>query len=144
RLSIACALLIILGPLLTGESRAAQEPQAQSNTHVHLHWGARPGVSRYRLQLAADREFRDIVFDRMITGTETDINDLPVGRYFWRIAALNKTGALGDFSSAAGIDVAPPAPANERVLPLATATKSPALAERPRTISVRTIGGWRA
>jgi len=141
RLSIALALLLVLAPQRPDSLATAQDKSLpQSNTKVHLHWGARPGVLRYRLQLAVDREFRDIVFDRIVNGTETDVNDLPVGKYFWRIAAFTKAGTLGDFSSAAGIDIAPPAPTFEpspRPTPIAAA-------ERPRTVSVRTIGGWRA
>jgi outer membrane protein assembly factor BamB len=138
RLSIALAFLLVLTPLGIDVQAIDQSKSAsQSNTKVHLHWGARPGVSRYRLQLAADREFRDIVFDRIVNGTETDVNDLPVGKYFWRIAALTKTG-LGDFSSALGIEI--PSPTYEMPSPRPT----PSPLERPRTVAVRTVGGWRA
>jgi outer membrane protein assembly factor BamB len=140
RLALAFAFLLILTLLgLAGKATAQDNSLPQSNTKVHLHWGARPGVSRYRLQLAADRGFRDIVFDRIINGTETDVTDLPVGKYFWRIAALTKTGA-GEFSSAAGIDIQP-----STVDETASARPTPSPpGERPRTVSVRTIGGWRA
>src|SRR2546428_414463 len=70
-------------------SLAQASSQANSsNTTVRLHWGARPGVSRYRLQLARDPAFSDIVFDRVVAGNEHQINDLPPRRYFWRIAPL--------------------------------------------------------
>ena len=141
RLSIALAFLLLLAPQRTNSQASAQDQSLpQSNTKVHLHWGARPGVSRYRLQLAVDRDFRDIVFDRIVNGTETDVNDLPVGKYFWRIAALTRTG-LGEFSSSAPIEILPPATAGETPLP----RPSPAAStERPRSVAVRTIGGWRA
>src|SRR5215510_10712574 len=99
RLSLACVFLLIVA--LPPTIIAQDDPQP-GNTKVHLHWGARAGVSRYRLQLAADHDFHDIVFDRIVKGTEIEINDLPSGKYFWRIAPLTKT--LGEFSSAAAID----------------------------------------
>jgi outer membrane protein assembly factor BamB len=105
----------------------------QNNTSVHLRWGSRPGVSRYRLQLAHDRDFADIVFDRVVEGLESDINDLDPGRYFWRVAPL--TAKLGDFSSAGVIDVKPP--------PVIRPGPSPAqVGASAKEIS--TGGGWRA
>ena len=67
-----------------------------------MRWGARPGVSRYRLQLASDSAFADILFDRVVAGNDYQINDLTPGRYFWRIAPL--TDRLGEFSSAGVIE----------------------------------------
>src|SRR5580765_7055336 len=98
RLSLACALLVVVALPVLGQDN----PQP-AKTKVHLHWGARPGVSRYRLQLAADRDFHDIVFDRVVNGTEIDIKDLTAGKYFWRIAPLKQS--LGEYSSAAAIDI---------------------------------------
>lgn len=135
RLSIACVFLIVIAltaPVL------AQDNSPPANTKVHLHWGARPGVPRYRLQLATDREFRDIVFDRIVKGSEIDINDLPAGKYFWRIAPLTKT--LGEFSSVAAIDILPPDTAevdSTPPQPNVTSPKSP-----PKAIT--TVGGWRS
>src|SRR2546423_1711797 len=139
RISTICTLILIVATLVTidGVVSAQNNPQLQ-NTTVHLRWGQRAGVSRYRLQLAADVHFRDIVFDRVISGTETDVNDLAPGRYFWRIAPLTKT--LGEFSSAGTIEVAAPSP---RLL----ITPSPTPSVTPQTLpanSIVTTGGWRA
>src|SRR5437879_6204871 len=108
RRSIACALLLLVGILVTieGTVSAQDNLQPQDQPAVHLRWGPRAGVSRYRLQLAADRNFHDIVFDRIIAGNDTEITDLTPGKYFWRIAPLTKT--LGEFSSVATIEVAAP------------------------------------
>jgi len=134
RLSLACALLLTAG--LLAASSAQDNPPPQSNTKVHLHWGARPGVVRYRLQLSLDQDFRDIVFDRIVSGTATDINDLAPGKYFWRVAPLNKN--LGDFSSAAVIEITAADTATE--INPAPAVPSPS----PTPLSVTTTGGWRA
>jgi len=75
-------LLVALSLPGTGVRVTAQsQDSSQANTNVHLRWGARPGVFRYRLQLANDSWFRDIVFDRIITGNETPVDDLVPGRY---------------------------------------------------------------
>ncbi len=135
RLSLACAFLIVVA---LPQTIFAQDNPQSGNTKVHLHWGARPGVSRFRLQLAADSNFHDIVFDRIVKGTEIDINDLPAGKYFWRIAPLTKT--LGDFSSAAPIDTSQPE-TTEPALPSSTpAVNVPASAPK----AITTSGGWHA
>ncbi len=111
-------------------------PPSQNKTTVHLRWEARPGVSRYRLQLAVDRQFTDIVFDRVVTGTDIVIDDLLPGRYYWRIAAL--TTKLDEFSSPAAIDVSAqvvmtrPTPTPRTDAPILPANK------------IVTAGGWRA
>jgi len=116
--------------------------QGQS-TKVHLRWGARPGVRRYRLQLAGDREFNDIIFDRVVSGNEYEISDLVPGRYFWRVAALTTTL---EYSSAGVIDVSPASqkPSNRADVmsprqPINTPTASSATANR-----VAFGNGWRA
>src|ERR1700682_2837798 len=69
-------------------SQSQQERRTGGLTTIHLRWAARPGVNRYRLQLAMDRGFHDIVFDRVVAGTEYQISDLTQGTYFWRLAPL--------------------------------------------------------
>jgi outer membrane protein assembly factor BamB len=109
-------------------------PVSKPNTSVHLRWGPQSGVSRYRVQLAHDRAFADIVFDRVVNGYETEINDLDPGRYFWRVAPL--AAKLGEFSSAGIIEVKPPAPV---ISPQSTTSKPNVPAK-----TIPTGGGWRA
>ncbi|HVS21074.1 MAG TPA: PQQ-binding-like beta-propeller repeat protein [Pyrinomonadaceae bacterium] len=113
-----CVLVLTMVTILVGAIRMPAQTQlfpsqiqnnSQANsTVVHLHWGSRAGVSRYRLQLARDREFGDIVFDRVVNGNEFEIADLPPGRYFWRIAplaAMNAADGKIIWQAAAGADV---------------------------------------
>lgn len=136
---LAVALFILI-PFPGGVARSQQVNQIQPNTTVNLRWGPRPSVGRYRLQLAQDRNFADIVFDRVITGTQTQISDLAPGRYFWRVAPL--TAKLGEFSSAGVVDVlASPKPSRTQT-PIATTASNP-----PKNSTVNPIvagGGWRA
>jgi outer membrane protein assembly factor BamB len=73
---------------------AQTSPQAKQNkTSLHLRWSGQQGVLRYRLQLARDEQFQDIVFDRAVFGTEYVVTELGPGKYFWRIApAVKETG----------------------------------------------------
>ncbi|HXI26089.1 MAG TPA: PQQ-binding-like beta-propeller repeat protein [Pyrinomonadaceae bacterium] len=141
--SALAAALFILIPLV---SSAAQEVnQTQTNTTVNLRWGPRPGVARYRLQLAQDRDFADIVFDRVITGNQTQVNDLAPGRYFWRVAPL--TAKLGEFSSAGVVDIVARAAEplrNPTPVPTPAAISSSSPPRNPPANSIVATGGWRA
>lgn len=112
---------------------AAQDNSPQ--TSVTLRWGARPGVARYRLQLANDATFIDIVFDRVVSGHEYRMNDLPPGRYYWRVASLN--AKRGEFSSAGVIQV--PAKAVTK-----TPSPTPPAVSNKATNTVNSHGGWYA
>jgi len=147
-LTAATLLLAGLPPLSFGspfERNPSRSPtQGGQLTNAHLRWGARPGVFRYRLQLASDREFNDIVFDRVVSGNEYEVGDLVPGRYFWRVAALSDKPL--QFSSAGVIDVSPPiqkpnprADLTTPLQPVNARTPNPATANR-----VATGDGWRA
>jgi outer membrane protein assembly factor BamB len=111
--SHGCLLMLGLAVILcggvasaqVGSSTTAKTATVQTTTLVTVRWGARPGVSRYRLQLANDADFTDIAFDRIVYGHEYRVADLAPGKYFWRVASLD--GRLGTFSSAGVIEVAP-------------------------------------
>ncbi|HSP62494.1 MAG TPA: PQQ-binding-like beta-propeller repeat protein [Pyrinomonadaceae bacterium] len=151
RLSLLTAATLLLAglagqstgsPLAPNHSRAAT--QAGQLTNIHLRWGARPGIFRYRLQLASDRAFNDIIFDRVVSGNDYEISDLVPGRYFWRVAAQSDKPL--QFSSASVIDVSPPiqkpgprAELTNQRQPINTRTANPATANR-----VASGDGWRA
>jgi outer membrane protein assembly factor BamB len=132
-----CVAAICVGPALAWLAPAwAVVQDNPPQTSVTLRWRARPGVSRYRLQLANDATFIDIVFDRVVSGYEYRLNDLLPGRYYWRVASLN--AKRGEFSSAGVIEV----PANG-----GTKTPSPtppAVSNNTATTTVTSRGGWYA
>src|SRR2546421_289547 len=138
--SALAAALFILIPLVSG---AAQEVnQTPTNTTVNLRWGPRPGVARYRLQLAQDRDFADIVFDRVVTGNQTQVNALAPGRYFWRVASL--TAKLGEFSSAGVVDIVARAEPLRNPVPVPTPASRSSPPKNPLANSIEASGGWRA
>lgn len=119
----------------TGTVAQRTEPtprQTSEQTLVTVRWGARTGVTRYRLQLANDSDFADIVFDRVVYGHEYQINELLPGKYFWRIASLD--GKLGEFSSAGVIEIAKDAGSGS-IPPTGTTTGA---------LTVTTRSGWYA
>jgi hypothetical protein len=74
--------------LLPGAPPASsQRPVAtQVPPSILVRWQGKPGVNRYRLQLATDERFQDIVFDQAVEGRQYVVKDLPPGNYFWRVA----------------------------------------------------------
>src|SRR6266403_3240045 len=144
RVLLLTAAILLSGPLIVlAQGTSISDNNQASTTEVHLRWGPRPGVSRYRLQLASDSAFGDIVFDRVVAGNDYQIHDLPPGRYFWRVAPL--TGALGEFGSAGIIEVSKsntlesPAP-----LPISTPVNGASRPDIRAADRIITRGGWRA
>ena len=125
---------ICAGPALTFLAPAGAVIQENPPpTSVTLRWGGRPGVSRYRLQLANDPTFIDVVFDRVVSGHEYRLNDLPPGRYYWRVASLN--AKRGEFSSAGVIEVRANGAAK-------TPSGTPPDVSNKITTTVISRGGW--
>src|SRR2546429_4806672 len=85
-------LVIASTPAMFAQS---QTPVKQATTALHLKWPGQQGVLRYRLQVARDEQFNDIVFDRAVFGTEYLVPGLVPGRYYWRVApAVKETGTF--------------------------------------------------
>src|SRR5947209_20075300 len=58
-------------PKGTQETVQQQTRQAQDVTRsILIRWEGKPGVNRYRLQVARDRDFQDIVFDQAVEGRQ--------------------------------------------------------------------------
>jgi len=77
----------------SGQTGAARE----ISFPVTIAWNSQPGVSKYRLQIAADEKFQDVFFDGRVTGSRYVIKDLPAGYYFWRVASADSS--LGNYST---------------------------------------------
>lgn len=103
RIVLKHAFLFVLGATLIVAPRAIASAQkrrppqtsgAAQQPATRIRWSGEQGVTRYRLQLASDAEFTDIVFDRAVVGREYVVRDLPPGNYFWRVApAASETGS---------------------------------------------------
>lgn len=85
-------LLTLLLVLLTSISNTAVEAQHTTTTQAditRLKWDKQSGVERYRLQIAKDDQFNDVLFDGVVAGQEYVVKDLEPGRYYWRLTSLD-------------------------------------------------------
>ncbi len=55
---------------------------------VRCAWTEEPRADAYRLEIARDREFREIVESERVAGTEFVHGNLRAGTYFWRVSGL--------------------------------------------------------
>ncbi len=81
---------------------------------VNFVWTEAANASRYRLQVASDAEFNNIVIDQSdITGVQFAADKLAYGKYFWRLASItmDKPGGKtdqGPFSDIQTLHLQPP------------------------------------
>lgn len=105
-------LLVVITPfsftVAAAQANLSNSQKSTSGPMVTLQWDSQPGSSRYRLQIARDSLFTDIVFDAVVAGTQRQVSDLAPGKYFWRVAPLKSK--LGEFSSVRTVQVRPPSP----------------------------------
>lgn len=109
------ALTLMLGPaslFLTvfGQQTAGREIVFPTS----IQWSKQKGVTRYRLQIAGDEEFRNVFYDGRVTGERYMVRGLSPGYYYWRIAPAElRTGAfskpIGFFVSGGVVMSAKPA-----------------------------------
>jgi outer membrane protein assembly factor BamB len=126
---------------------AQKQPEArQVSIPIRIAWKEQRGVKRYRLQVARDRTFTDVVFDRLVVGLEHTINDLSPGNYVWRVAPA--AGETGAFTEAVAVDVGRPASTNQSTAsgtqPISSRTT---VSNRSTSMSLSNTGsattGWR-
>ncbi|HYO92818.1 MAG TPA: PQQ-binding-like beta-propeller repeat protein [Pyrinomonadaceae bacterium] len=97
-------LLVAAAPLFEARAQRGARPEArQVGPPIRIAWKEQPGVRRYRLQIARDPQFADIIFDRLVYGHEYTVNELPNGRYYWRIAPA--PSETGQYSQATPVQV---------------------------------------
>ncbi len=66
---------------------------------------AKTKEERYRLMIARDALYENIVLDEVITSNEFIHGDLRHGTYFWRVASVTNDGTEGQFSKTHWIEV---------------------------------------
>ena len=80
-------------------------PRADA-TQVHFAWPAGPEGSRYRLQLACDANFTDIVVDQATSSPGLSIARPPAGTYSMRVKTIEADGYEGDFGPLQSLEIA--------------------------------------
>jgi outer membrane protein assembly factor BamB len=126
--TLSLSLLVVLSlslPARTQPAATTQKPNAAAQTPVSLKlkWEAKPRVRRYRLQVALDEKFTDIVFDRAVVGLEQEVSGLQPGKYYWRVAPA--TPETGRYSTPVLIEASPLLPPTP-VVPALAVMRPPA------------------
>jgi len=67
-------------------------------------WSAVDGAVRYHLEMAADAEFKQLMDETWVSGTDAELLSLSVdslepGTYFWRVAAVDADGYESNWSN---------------------------------------------
>lgn len=154
---IALFIILLASCVSTAHVRLlAQQRTGTQQPSARLQWTGRPGVKRYRLQVARDRRFKDIVFDRIVMGNEYVLTELPQGPYFWHVApAIKETGRYSGpqqievaIPTAETASAATPTPSHApshtpSPTPLPSPTRTPAVA-RLTVMTPPVNSGWRA
>lgn len=87
---------------------AAEEP-----VEGKLRWSPSRGATAYRVEIARDDDFEEIVLRREVKGVELEWREAAPGKYFFRVAAVDADGRRGAFSQTSELLVRPPAPEPE-------------------------------
>ncbi|MGH9971763.1 MAG: PQQ-binding-like beta-propeller repeat protein [Pyrinomonadaceae bacterium] len=85
RLDLLVLLILFMVSPVVGQERAV----VSTSGLPRLQWNKAPGVERYRLQIAADERFNDVIYDGVVYGQEYVARDLTPGRYYWRVLAAD-------------------------------------------------------
>ena len=97
----------------------SEDEETSTETHPVFRWEPVKGARGYRLQLARDWAFEDIILDVYVGATDhyrlpKDKLGLPPNAYYSRVASIDKSGKESSFST-----------------PKVTVVRSPAAIERP-------------
>ena len=126
---VAAAAIVAAQPPAGAPPQEAE--QAGAETEITLRWPARPRVERYRVQVASDPRFSDIVFDGAVEGVEKKVTGLAPGKYYWRVAPAQRE--TGRYSRAEPIEVSPAGTSVAAVSPTPRPTATPNTTATPRT-----------
>ena len=79
-----------------------------------LAWKSAPGAVSYHVLLGYNPFFnRPLVDHRGIKENQVEIRGLDTGKYYWKVAAVNRDGVIGRFSSFSRFSVVKPGSASE-------------------------------
>lgn len=65
-------------------STFTQEP---GNTEIEFRWRSKYRANVFVFEISSRSDFRQIVFNKRLAGTEFKVNDLESGTYYWRVSA---------------------------------------------------------
>lgn len=78
-------------PSLSAPQSPANNAEIMGGNAVNFSWAAVADADEYRLQIATDDNFSNIIVDDVTTLTSAS-NTLPEGQYYWRVVSSNECG----------------------------------------------------
>jgi hypothetical protein len=89
----------------------AVPPVSLTSTHIRVRWQSDAPERRYRVELARDVEFHDVVSDTRVDQPTLQLARPAPGRYYLRVRAVEPDGYEGPYQAPQAIELhAPPAP----------------------------------
>lgn len=91
---------------------ATPTPRGESSTPLKLDlaWTPVVGATQYRVEIAPERDFKQIVSSGTVTGAQFRATDVAPGRVFWRVTAKDDKGHTSLPSEPRPVDVVAPDP----------------------------------
>jgi len=80
-------------------------PDPEASTTLLL-WKAVPGVQDYRIMVDYSPQFNRPLVDQVRPATSVELRGLDVGKYFWKVAAIDRNDVEGPFSEFSRFSVA--------------------------------------
>lgn len=106
-IAFLCVILTSIAVAAQVRPSTAQRVKVRdTQLSTSISWAGQPGISRYRLQVARDQEFTDIIFDQAVIGHSYSLASLPAGTYYWRVAPA--AGETGRYSAPARLEIGKP------------------------------------
>lgn len=90
-------------------SPTLEEPETGEKT-VQLRWHPSGGIQKFHFQMAADREFREVLIDEKIDQASILIPKPKPGFYYVRTSSIDAKGYEGEFSKPQSFEIKPPPP----------------------------------
>lgn len=80
---------------------------AAKGGELHMSWSTAPSAARYRVQLAKDEQFSELLVDQQVDALEMRASRPQAGHYFMRVSALDGDGVAGPYSGTHPVKVGP-------------------------------------
>jgi formylglycine-generating enzyme required for sulfatase activity len=80
----------------------------RSRSKIFMKWTSLYGASDYIVAIAKDRDFKNIVVSYTVTDTALITEPLPIGQYYWAVAAKNPIGKWSQWSKFHEFYIKPP------------------------------------
>ncbi|HVB29633.1 MAG TPA: hypothetical protein VNG91_07480 [Terriglobia bacterium] len=84
---------VIAPPSLTAPANMALTVvQAPRATRIEFKWSPVAGAGAYRLKISPSGMFSNLVVDRKVVGTSTEVSGLDEGVYYWLVTSIDRGG----------------------------------------------------